>query len=41
MSIVLGAIFLGTLISGGTAGALIAGVLLGDRDLVISAVYFV
>ena len=41
VSIALGAIFLGTLISGGTAGALIAGVLLAIANLVISAVYFI
>ena len=41
VAIALGAIFLGTLISGGTAGALIAGVLLAIANLVISAVYFI
>ena len=41
VSIALGAIFLGTLINGGTAGALIAGVLLAIANLVISAVYFI
>jgi uncharacterized RDD family membrane protein YckC len=41
VSIALGAIFLTTLINGGTAGALIAGVLLAIANLVISAVYFI
>ena len=41
VSIALGAIFLGTLINGGTAGALVAGVLLAIANLVISAIYFI
>jgi uncharacterized RDD family membrane protein YckC len=41
VSIALGAIFLTTLINGGTAGAIIAGVLLAIANLVISAVYFI
>jgi uncharacterized RDD family membrane protein YckC len=41
VSIALGAIFLGVLIDGGTAGAIIAGVLLAVANLVISAVYFI
>ena len=41
VAIALGAIFLTALINGGTAGALIAGVLLAVANLVISAVYFI
>jgi uncharacterized RDD family membrane protein YckC len=41
VAIALGAIFLTTLINGGVAGAIIAGVLLAIANLVISAVYFI
>ena len=41
VSIALGAIFLGTLISGGTAGVADRGVLLAIANLAISAVYFI
>lgn len=41
VSIALGAIFLGTLINGGVAGALVAAVLYAIANLVISAVYFI
>jgi hypothetical protein len=41
VAIVLGAIFLGSLINGGSIMAIIAGVLLAVANLVISAVYFI